>query len=151
MDAGASVTDAFVTPVPGGDVEATIARDLARRALLVAPVAVTVLGLWRGVDAALGAALALAVVAANFWLNAAALGWAARISTAALTGVALGGYVVRLAAITGIAIAVKRVAGIDFLVFCIVLIVAHLGLLVWELRSVSLSLAAPGLHPSTKE
>jgi 3-isopropylmalate dehydrogenase len=43
-------------------------------------------------------------------------------------------------------VVVRELTGVDFTVFCVVLIAAHLGLLVWELRSVSLSLAAPGLR-----
>lgn len=145
---GAEPVSAFTTPVAGSEhaIESSIARDLAKHGLLVAPLVVGALALTMGADAAYGAALALAIVIANFLLNAAALGWAARISTAVLMGVALGGYVVRLAIITGLAIAVRELTDVDFTVFCVVLIAAHLGLLVWELRSVSLSLAAPGLR-----
>jgi hypothetical protein len=134
-------------PVPGEAVESVIARDMARRAALAAPVVVVGLGLARGGGAAAGAALALAVVAANFLAAAAILAWAARISPGALATAALGGYVVRLAVVTVAGLAVRTQGWVDFTVFCIVLVVSHLGLLFWELRSVSLSLAAPGLHP----
>jgi hypothetical protein len=147
------MSDAFVTPVAGAEhaIESSIARDLAKHGAYIAPAVVLGCGLLRGPDAALGAALAIAVVIANFLVNAAALGWAARISTAAIAGAALGGYVVRLAVITLIAVGVKQLSSVDFPVFCVVLVTTHLGLLVWELRSVSLSLAAPGLHPAKKE
>ncbi|GIU86823.1 MAG: hypothetical protein KatS3mg009_1338 [Acidimicrobiia bacterium] len=145
---GAEPVSALTTPVAGAEqrIESSIARHLAKHGLLVAPVVVGALALTMGADAAYAAVLALAIVIANFLVNAAVLGWAARVSTAVLMGVALGGYVVRLAAITGLAVAVRELTGVDFTVFCVVLIAAHLGLLVWELRSVSLSLAAPGLR-----
>lgn len=148
---GAEAVDTFTTAVAGDAVESEIARDLARHALYVAPAVVAIGALVSGAEGALGAALALLVVALNFVGSAAALGWAARISAAAVAAVALGGYVVRLGVITGVALAVKQLDAVDFPVFCIVLVATHLGLLVWELRSVSLSLAAPGLRPSVKE
>ena len=145
---GAEPANALTEPVAGAEqrIESSIARDLAKHGLLVAPLVVGALALTMGADAAYAAVLALTIVIANFLVNAAVLGWAARVSTAVLMGVALGGYVVRLAAITGLAVAVRELTDVDFTVFCVVLIAAHLGLLVWELRSVSLSLAAPGLR-----
>lgn len=138
---------AFGGPVPGPPVEQDIARDLARHAAWVAPAVVLAGGLVAGWGGALGAGIALALVAVNFLLAAALLAWSARISPAALATAALGGYVVRLGAITALGLAVRSLDAVDFPTFCIVLVVSHLGLLVWELRSVSLSLAAPGLRP----
>lgn len=148
---GTEAVDTFTAPVGGDAVESEIARDLARHALYAAPAVVLVGALVGGAAGATGAGAALVVVAVNFLAAAAALGWAARISAAAVAGVALGGYVVRLGVITAVALGVKRLDAVDFPVFCIVLVAAHLGLLVWELRSVSLSLAAPGLRPRVKE
>jgi hypothetical protein len=42
---------------------------------------------------------------------------------------------------------VKELDIVDWPVFCITLVVAYFGLLVWETRSVSVSLASPGLKP----
>lgn len=135
-------------PVPGGAVESQVARDIARHALIVAPLVVGALAFTLGRDAAVGAALAFAIVAGNFLLNAALITWAARISPATVAVAVLGGYVLRLALVTAAGLAVRTQSWVDFTAFCIVLIAAHLGLLVWELRSVSLSLAAPGLRPN---
>ncbi|HEX5613901.1 MAG TPA: ATP synthase subunit I [Acidimicrobiia bacterium] len=148
---GAEPVDTFTTAIAGGAIESQIAADIARHALYVAPAVVVIGAVFAGTEGALGAAVALLVVALNFLGSAAALGWAARISAAAVATVALGGYVVRLGVITGVALAVKQLDAVDFPVFCIVLVATHLGLLVWELRSVSLSLAAPGLRPRVKE
>ena len=77
--------------VPDPDmIESRIAKDIARHALWVAPVAILALGLWKGVGGALGVALALVVVLANFLITGALLGWAARISPAMIMAVSLG-------------------------------------------------------------
>lgn len=128
--------------------ESAIAGDLVKRALIVAPAALAIAAIARGGEGAAGAAIALAVVAANFALAAASLSWAARISTGLYLGTALGGYMLRLAIITGVVIAVRNVAWIDLPTLGITLIAAHLGLLTWELRNVSLSFSAPGLKPA---
>ena len=93
------------------------------------------------------AAFALVLVVINFLAAARSYEWAARISPTTLAGVALGGYVARLAVITVVVLIVKDAAWVDLVVLGITPIVAHPGLLFWELRSVSLSLAAPGLKP----
>jgi hypothetical protein len=141
-----SVPADFATP-PVDQIETRIARDLAKHALIVAPVLIVGVGLWRGLDGALAVALALAIVCANFLVAAAILGWAARTSPNLLMGVALMGFITRLILITAIALGVKSLDIVDWPVFCITLIASHLGLLFWETRSISLSLASPGLKP----
>ena len=134
--------------VPGVDrIESRIAVDLARRAVLAAPILMVGVGLWRGFDAAGAVALALALIVANFLVAAAALGWAARTSPNLLMGVALFGFLARLALITAVGVGIKALNIVDWPVFCITLVAGYLGLLFWELRSVSLSLASPGLKP----
>jgi hypothetical protein len=147
---GAQGMTAFV-PAAGPPVERDIARDLARRAAIVAPVVVLVCGIVWGAGGALGALCALLLVAGNFLVAAALITYAARISLSAVMVAALGGFFVRLAVITAIGIGVKQIAAVDFSVFCITLIVAHLGLLFWETRYISLTLAAPGLTPKKEE
>ena len=68
----------LTVPDPDG-IESRIAKDIARHALWIAPVAILALGIWQGVGGALGVALALVVVLANFLITGALLGWAARI------------------------------------------------------------------------
>ena len=136
----------LTVPDPSG-IESRIARDLGRHALLAAPVAVTIGAIVAGVAGALGVGLALVVVVANFLVSAALLDHAARISPNLLMGAALGGFILRLAVVFGIALAVQQVDAIDLSVFVVTVLVAHLGLLFWETRSISLSLASPGLKP----
>lgn len=128
-------------------VERHIAFDLAKRGLWIAPAVVIVAGLVRGLDGAAGAAAGLGIVLANFVAAAVSVSWAAKHSPKAIGGVALGGFVVRLAVILGAMILLRRSSTIDFPAFAVTLLVAHLGLLTWESRFVSMSLGAPGLRP----
>jgi hypothetical protein len=127
--------------------ESQVAGDLARRALIVAPVVVLALGLSRGLDGAASALVGLVLVSLNFLLAARLIGWAAGRSIAAVYGTVMGGYVLRLGALLGIVVGLEQVAWIDVPVLVITIAVAHIVLLVWEMRYVSLSLAAPGLRP----
>jgi hypothetical protein len=128
--------------------ESQVAVDLARRAAIVGPVVVLALGLARGVDGAGSAAIGLILVALNFLLAARLVAWAAGKSIGTVYGTVMGGYVLRLGALLGIVIGLERVAWIDVPVLVITIAVSHLALLVWEMRYVSLSLAAPGLKPN---
>ena len=130
-------------------VESRIAVDAVRRGLPA--VCLLVAGAWffwgtAGVaSAGFGASLALA----NLLLAAASLGWAARMGPTMLMGVALFGYLVRLGLITVAVLAVARAAWVDVVPLGLALIITHLGLLVWEARYVSMSLASPGVKPRT--
>jgi hypothetical protein len=129
------------------DIESRVARDVTRKAaIVVGPVALA-LGIWRGGDAALGVVLALALIVTNLLLSAALLGWTARSMPHALTGVALFSFLGRLVFITVVGAGIKALDVTDWPVFCVTLLVAYFGLLFWELRSISLSLASPGLKP----
>jgi len=128
--------------------ESDIARHLARRAVLVAPVFLLVGVLGWGLDGLLSSALALVLVAVNFRLGAAIITRAAQISINALYGAVLGGYVVRLALMTAVVLVVKAVGLLATVPFAITLLVTHLGLLAWESRHVAMTLAAPGLKPT---
>jgi len=134
----------ITVPNPDG-VESRIARDLARRGLWVAPVAILGAGIWRGPEGALAVALAFGMVIGNYLVSAAVFDRAARISPNALMGVALGGFLFKLIVLFVVGTVVEQIDAIDFPVFVVTLFVAHLGLLAWETRYVSVSLASPGL------
>lgn len=147
-------SDAMTVPVSATDgtagvdrIEMTIALDLARRAVIVAPIVMLGVGLWRGLDATAAVAVAVAVVVVNWLVAAAMLGWAARHAPNLLMGVALFGFIGRLALITGIGAGIKALDIVDWPVFCGALLAAYGGLLVWEVRSISFHLAHPGLKP----
>ena len=143
----ASATPAIDESGKADAVEMRIALDLARRAVIVAPILMLAVGLWRGLDAAGAVALAVAIVVVNWLLAAISLGWAARNSPNLLMGVALFGFIARLALITAVGAGVKALDIVDWPVFCGALLLAYGGLLVWELRYVSFTLASPGLKP----
>jgi hypothetical protein len=128
-------------------VERRIAVDLARHGLLVAPAVILVAGLLRGVDGAASAALGLGVVVVNFFVAALSLEWGARRGGNTLFAVALGGFLFRMVSILVVLLVAEELFGwADVVVLGLTLFVTHLGLLFWELRSVSFSLAAPGLR-----
>ena len=136
---------------PGPAVEAQIAADMAKRMLPVLPVVVLVAGLIWGPDGAASGAFAVALVLGNLALSAVLLGRAARISLALLMGAALGGFVLRLILLVAVVWAVKDQPWVDITALGFTLIVTHLGLLVWETRHVSASLAYPGLKPTQNQ
>jgi hypothetical protein len=136
--------------VDGPPTERQIALDIIRRGLPVAPVLMLIAGLIWGVDGALSAGFAIVLVLANLALSALILGWAARISLAFLMGAALFGYLARLALITVAVLAVHNQSWVSIVPLGLTIIVTHLGLLIWETRYVSASLAYPGLKPTKK-
>lgn len=129
--------------------ELELAGDLLRKAVPVAPVAVAVGAVFAGADGALSAGVGMALVAGNLLLAAASLVWAGRISLGMLMGVALGGYVVRLGLLFVIVLLMQDLAWVHIPSLGLTLALTHLGLLFWELRYVSASLAHPGLKPTT--
>ncbi len=131
--------------------ERQVARDIVKNGALALPVALLV-GLvgWGGAGLA-SVAFAASLVLANFWLAAVLLGWAARISLGLLMGVSLFGFVIRIGLISAAVLAVADQPWVEPVPLGITLVVAHLGLLFWETRFVSASLAFPGLKPTTEE
>jgi hypothetical protein len=136
-------TAAIDGPAP----EAILAKDLARRALLVAPAFLLAGFLGWGIDGALSTGYGLLLVVGNFAIAAALLVWAAPISLGAFMGAALFGYLLRLGLIFGAVVLVKDAGWVELWPLGLTIITTHLGLLAWEARSVSLSLAYPALKP----
>lgn len=143
MNAASPVTMRFDGPAPEG----IIARDMVRRALPVAPVLIVLAAIPWGVAGALSAAYAVVLVCLNFALAAALLTGAARVSLGLLMGAALFGYLARLALLFGAVILVKDAGWVNLWSLGLTLLVTHLGLLFWETRYVSASLAFPALKP----
>jgi hypothetical protein len=129
-------------------VEREVALDIVRRGLLVAPVVVLAAGLVRGWDGAASAAIALGIVLVNFLAAAAIMTRAAKSGPTAIGAAALGGYVLRLAVIVVALVLLRHQPWIDLPTLGFVIVGTHLGLLVWEMKYVSLTLAAPGLKPA---
>jgi hypothetical protein len=134
----------------GPAVEIHIALDLLRRALWVAPVLIVLFGAIWGLPGAASTAYAIALVVGNFLLAAALLSWTARISLSLMMATALFGYLVRLAIIFAAVWVVRDASWVEIVPLGIAIVVTHLGLLFWEMRYVSATLAYPGLKPATK-
>lgn len=151
MTAARTAPSAFTTRDLGPAPERDVARDLLRRGLYVLPVGL-VLGFlgWQLAGVA-SIAFAVALVLINFWVAATVLGWAARISLGLLMGVSLFGFLVRIALISIAVLSVRHQGWVEPVPLGVALVVTHLGLLLWETRFVSASLAYPGLKPSPQE
>jgi hypothetical protein len=138
----------LLTADHGPAVEPQLAIDMARRVLPAVPVLVLLAGLIWGLDGAASAAFAIVLVLANLAASAYLLATAARISLPLLMVAALGGFVVRLAVLTTVVLLVKDQGWVDLVALSLTLVVTHLGLLVWETRHISASLAFPALEPT---
>lgn len=137
--------DASEAVVP--TVERDIALDMVRRGAMVAPLIVLVGGLIRGWDGAASAAVAIGIVFVNFLAAAAIMNRASKSGPTAIGAAAAGGYVVRLAVVLVALLLLRNLSWIDLPTLGIVLVGTHLGLLLWEAKYVSMTLAAPGLRP----
>ncbi len=142
------MTSPAFTADHGPAVEAQVVADMARRALPAFPVLLLVAGLVWGVPGALSAAFAVALALGNLVLSAVLLGRAARISLPLLMAAALGGFLLRLVLLTAVVWAVADQPWVEIVPLGLTLIVTHLGMLVWEARHVSASLAFPGVKPT---
>ena len=136
---------------PGPPTEQQVVKDIIRRGVLVLPVALAVGGVFWGVAGVLSVGFAAGLVLVNFWVNAALLTWASRISYGMLMGVALFGFAIRLALVSAAVLAVADQDWVRPVPLGVTLVVSHLGLLFWETRYVSASLAFPGLKPAPEE
>lgn len=139
--------DALTTRLDGPAVETDIARDMIRRSLPALPLLLAAGAAGWGGDGALSVAYAVALVLVNFVASAALLASTARISLALMMAAALFGYLARLALISLAVLLVKDQGWVELVPLGLTIIVTHLGLLFWELRYVSASLAFPGLKP----
>jgi hypothetical protein len=135
--------------VDGPAPESVIARDMLKRAAMLGPVLVLVFGLIWGLDGAVSTLYGLAIVLANFVMAAAMLSYAARISPALLMFAALFGFLIRLTLVFAAVWFVVDASWVDLVPLGITIVVTHLGLLLWETRFVSASLAFPALKPSS--
>ena len=144
VDGSISTASAHVDgPAPEG----VIARDMLKRVVFVAPALVLVFGLMFGLNGALSAAYGVAIVVINFVLAAVMLVYAGRISASLMMFAALFGYLIRLTLIFLAIWLVRDASWVELVPLGITIVVTHLGLLLWEMKYVSASLAFPALKP----
>lgn len=134
-------------PAAAPPVEWEVATDMVRRSLPFTPAPVALGALFHGVDGALSAAFGVVLVLANLVAAGALMVWAARRSLGVLAGVAVGGFALRLALLVLAVSLVKDLVWVELVPLGLTVVVAQVGLLWWETRHLSLSLAYPGLKP----
>ena len=143
-----AMTNAMTSPLPGEAPEVKVTKDIVRRGLIVAPVLILICGFVWGLHGAYSSAYGIALVLVNFGLAAAIVAGTARISLGLMMGGVLFGYLIRLGLILLAVLLVKEASWISLPALGTTIIVTHLGLLVWEMKYVALSLAHPGLKPA---
>jgi hypothetical protein len=141
--------EAVVAPVSGGEPELAIARDLVKRAAWAGPVALVLSALVWGVNGAISTAFAIAIVVVNFALAAFVNSRAARISVGLLGAAAMFGFLFRLAIVFVAFWLAKDASWLKVVPFGLTIVVTHIGLLFWEMKFVSATLAFPGLKPAS--
>jgi hypothetical protein len=134
-------------PMPGPAPEVSVSNDMIKRGVIVAPVLVAICGLIWGMDGAWSSAYAVAIVLANFALASGIIAFTAKISLQVMMGGIMFGYILRLGLIFLAVYLVKDAGWISLPALGATIIVTHLGLLIWELKYVAMSLAYPGLKP----
>lgn len=137
-------------PLSGPAPEVAVSNDMVKRGLFVAPLLIAISGFIWGLDGAWSCAYAIAIVLVNFALASGIVAVTARISLTLMMASILIGYIVRLGLIFLAVYLVKDASWISLPALGATIIVTHLGLLVWEMKYVAMSLAYPGLKPSTQ-
>jgi hypothetical protein len=132
----------------GPATELAVSGDMIKRGVLAAPVLIAICAVIWGLDGAWSAAYGIIIVLANFAIAARLISFTAPISLGLMMGAILFGYLARLGLIFGAVWIVRDASWISFPALGTTIIVTHLGLLVWELKYVAISLAYPGLKPA---
>ncbi len=141
----------MAAPLPGPAPEVAVSTDMMKRGLVVAPLLIAICGLIWGLNGASSSAYAIGIVLVNFALAAGIVAVTAKISLRLMMGSVLFGYLVRLALIFLAVYLVKDAGWISLPALGATIIFTHLGLLVWELKYVAMSLAYPGLKPKPSD
>ncbi len=131
----------FEGPAP----EVQVSTDLVRRGIYVAPVLIAICGVIWSADGAWSSAYGIGIVLANFALAAGSIAIAARISLGLMMATVLFGYLVRLGLIFLAVFLVRDAGWVSLPALGATIIVTHLGLLIWELKYVAISLSSSGL------
>jgi hypothetical protein len=140
-------TNMFTTRIEGPAPEVEVSTDLIKRGLIVALLIIAICGVIWGAAGAWSSLYGIALVLVNFGLAALLIAVTIRISLTLMLGAVLFGYLLRLGLIFVAVFLVKDAGWISLPALGATIIATHLGLLVWELKYLALSLAYPGLKP----
>ena len=136
--------------IPHDAPEREVATDIFRRGLIISPALLLLALIFWGLSGLSSSAVALGIVLANFLAGAWIIDWAVKISPQLLMSAVLGGFVFRMGVITATVLPIRNQTWFEIMPFALVLILLHLGLLIWETRYVSATLRYPGLKPRGK-
>ena len=118
-------------------IEAIIGKNIAKRALWVAPILIVVFGVVSGWVGAVSAAVGVAIVVINFVLGGYILATAAGVSLSLYHAAALFGFFIRLGLITVSMVLIANVTDIDRVAMGVSAIVSYLVLLSLEAVAVA--------------
>lgn len=118
-------------------VEAIIGRNIAKRAIVVAPLIVIVFGITGGWLGAASAAIGIAIVVVNFILGGYILATAAGVSLGMYHAAALFGFFIRLGLITLTMVLIVSTFDIDRVAMGVSVVVSYLVLLSLEAVAVA--------------
>ena len=124
--------DRYVPAPDQRPIEAIIGTNIAKRAIIIAPILALVFGLLRGWEGAVAALVGVAIVVINFVLGGYVLSYAARVSLSLYHAAALFGFFIRLGLITLSMLLIGGATDIDRLALGISVVVSYLVLLSWE-------------------
>ncbi len=133
--------------VEGPSPAMAVAFDIVRRSVWAIPIAVIASAAFWGLDGVFSTLYGLAIVIVNFLLAGWLLQVGGRIGAAAMGAAAMFGFLLRLGLIMVAVLAVRDQPWVELVPLGLTIIITHLGLLFWELRHISSSLAFPGLKP----
>jgi ATP synthase protein I len=128
-------------------VERELATDMLKKGVWLAPAVVVLCTAIWGIDGFTSALFGLGLLLVNLVLSVLSYSWAAKRSQTHLLGVALFGFIARMALLVVAVMLVEDQPWIDLGALGTTILVTYVGLLVWEARVVSASLAFPGLKP----
>jgi hypothetical protein len=144
------LSDARSRPISGPAPELQVAGDLAKRAIPVAPVLLVVAAIGWGWSGVASSAIGIGLVVVNFIAAAAIIASTIRVSLNALMAGVLFGFLLRLTLLTVAVVLLRKLDFVDDIPLLFTVLITHIGLLVWETRFVSMSLAYPGLKPRAR-
>lgn len=133
--------------VEGPSPAMAVAVDIVKRSVWAVPIAVIASAAFWGLDGVWSTLYGLAIVVVNFLLAGWLLQVGGRMGAAAMGAAAMFGFLFRLGLIMVAVLAVRNQPWVELVPLGLTIIITHLGLLFWELRHISSSLAFPGLKP----
>jgi len=124
-----------------------VALDICRRGIILTPFVMAVAYLFDGMVGSVSILIGVLIVLINFCISAYILAWASKFGHSLVASMSISGFFFRSSSIAATVLLVKDFEWVNLILLSFTLIVTHLGLLFWELRYISMTLAFPGLKP----